>query len=199
MSRIIKTVNQEVRQADGEALPGAGHRHPHLRADARSRDRSPRPSQARLKGVGLWDVNPANLFRITWKNDPETGPLRRPQLPGDPPGDHRRQGPRSSAWSGKYFPTGAHKVGAAFACLVPRLVSGEFDPEKHKAVWPSHRQLLPRRRLRLARCWAARPWPSCPRTCPRSASPGSARSAPRSSPPRAASPTSRRSTTSAGS
>jgi cysteine synthase len=38
---------------------------------------------------------------------------------------------------GKYFPTGAHKVGAAFGCLVPRLVSGEFDPEKHKAVWPS--------------------------------------------------------------
>jgi cysteine synthase A len=38
---------------------------------------------------------------------------------------------------GKYFPTGAHKVGAAFACLVPRLVSGEFDPDYHKAVWPS--------------------------------------------------------------
>jgi cysteine synthase len=38
---------------------------------------------------------------------------------------------------GKYFPTGAHKVGAAFGCLVPRLVSGEFDPEKHKAAWPS--------------------------------------------------------------
>ena len=38
---------------------------------------------------------------------------------------------------GKYFPTGAHKVGAAFGCLVPRLVSGEFDPSRHKAVWPS--------------------------------------------------------------
>ena len=22
-----------------------------------------------LKGVGLWDVNPLNLFRITWKNE----------------------------------------------------------------------------------------------------------------------------------
>ena len=38
---------------------------------------------------------------------------------------------------GKYFPTGAHKVGAAFGCLVPRLVSGDFDPTLHKAVWPS--------------------------------------------------------------
>jgi cysteine synthase len=28
-------------------------------------------------------------------------------------------------------------VGAAFGCLAPRLVSGEFDPEKHKAAWPS--------------------------------------------------------------
>jgi cysteine synthase len=38
---------------------------------------------------------------------------------------------------GKWFPTGAHKVGAAFGCLVPRLVTGQFDPTKQKAVWPS--------------------------------------------------------------
>ena len=38
---------------------------------------------------------------------------------------------------GKFFPTGAHKVGAAFGCLVPKLVSGQFDPTRNKAVWPS--------------------------------------------------------------
>ncbi|HOX23609.1 MAG TPA: pyridoxal-phosphate dependent enzyme, partial [Elusimicrobiales bacterium] len=38
---------------------------------------------------------------------------------------------------GKYFPTGAHKVGAAFGCLAPRLVTGQFDPTTQKAVWPS--------------------------------------------------------------
>lgn len=38
---------------------------------------------------------------------------------------------------GKWFPTGAHKVGATFGCLVPRLVTGQFDPTIHKAVWPS--------------------------------------------------------------
>ena len=38
---------------------------------------------------------------------------------------------------GKWFPTGAHKVGAAYGCLVPRLVTGEFDPTTQKAVWPS--------------------------------------------------------------
>ncbi|MFH1177145.1 MAG: pyridoxal-phosphate dependent enzyme, partial [Acidobacteriota bacterium] len=37
----------------------------------------------------------------------------------------------------KHFPTGAHKVGAAFGCLAPRLVSGAFDPTAQKAVWPS--------------------------------------------------------------
>ena len=38
---------------------------------------------------------------------------------------------------GKWFPTGAHKVGAAYGCLVPRLVTGAFDPDTQKAVWPS--------------------------------------------------------------
>jgi len=38
---------------------------------------------------------------------------------------------------GKWFPTGAHKVGASFGCLVPRLVTGQFDPITQKAVWPS--------------------------------------------------------------
>ena len=98
----------------------------------------PEPIRKRLAGVGLWDVNPLNLFRITWKNEPkEKGGLFNqgnwiefpPELTGVPA--------RIVGLVGKYFPTGAHKVGAAFGCLVPRLVSGEFDPENHKAVWPS--------------------------------------------------------------
>ena len=44
---------------------------------------------------------------------------------------------RIIALIGKWFPTGAHKVGAAFGCLVPRLVTGQFDPTTQKAVWPS--------------------------------------------------------------
>ncbi len=30
-----------------------------------------------------------------------------------------------------------HKVLAAYGCLVPRLVTGRFDPRRHRAVWPS--------------------------------------------------------------
>ncbi|MBR3070136.1 MAG: pyridoxal-phosphate dependent enzyme, partial [Lachnospiraceae bacterium] len=39
--------------------------------------------------------------------------------------------------AGQYFPTGCHKVGASFGCLVPPLVTGQFDSSRHKAVWPS--------------------------------------------------------------
>ncbi len=41
------------------------------------------------------------------------------------------------AMSGKWFPTGCHKVGASFGCLAPRLVTGQFDATYHHAVWPS--------------------------------------------------------------
>ena len=39
---------------------------------------------------------------------------------------------------GRYFPLiTAHKVLAAYGCLLPRILNGTFDYEKHKAVWPS--------------------------------------------------------------
>jgi cysteine synthase A len=92
----------------------------------------------RLKHVGLWDVNPLNLFRITWKNEPVAegggfGGVNYLEFPSSLTGAP----PRIIALVGKWFPTGAHKVGAAFGCLVPRLVTGQFDPTTQKAVWPS--------------------------------------------------------------
>ncbi len=32
---------------------------------------------------------------------------------------------------------GAHKVQAAYACLAPRVVTGQFDPTAQRAIWPS--------------------------------------------------------------
>ncbi|MEK6570089.1 MAG: pyridoxal-phosphate dependent enzyme, partial [Bacteroidota bacterium] len=90
----------------------------------------------KLPSIELWDVNPLNLFRITWKNDIKSGlygGVNYIEIPEAITGVKAR----IVGLIGKYFPTGAHKVGAAFGCLVPRLVSGEFDPERHKAVWPS--------------------------------------------------------------
>ena len=92
----------------------------------------------KLSKIGLWDLHSLNLFRITWKNEPTPqgggfGGINYlefpPELTGVPA--------RIIALVGKWFPTGAHKVGATFGCLVPRLVTGQFDPTFHKAVWPS--------------------------------------------------------------
>lgn len=98
------------------------------------------PSQIKdkLKNTGLWDVNPSNLFRITWKNEPvKTGGLFGKVNTLEFPSSLTGVKARIVALCGKWFPTGAHKVGASFGCLVPRLVTGQFDPTKQKAVWPS--------------------------------------------------------------
>jgi len=99
----------------------------------------PQKVKDQLKNTGLWDVDPINLFRISWKNQPvEKGGLYNP-LPNyiEIPSVISGVKARIFAMSGKFFPTGAHKVGASFACLVPRLVTGQFDPKFHQAVWPS--------------------------------------------------------------
>jgi len=98
----------------------------------------PEGIRAELAGIGLWDIHPRNLFRITWKNEPEErgggyGFVNYLELPPELTGVEAR----IIALVGKWFPTGAHKVGAAFGCLVPRLVTGQFDPTSQKAVWPS--------------------------------------------------------------
>ncbi|HPP38078.1 MAG TPA: pyridoxal-5-phosphate-dependent protein subunit beta, partial [Thermosynergistes sp.] len=98
----------------------------------------PQKIKERLKGVGLWDSDPANLFRITWKNEPMQrgglyGGVNFVELPPLLTGVKAK----IVALVGKWFPTGCHKVGAAYACLVPRLVTGQFDPATQKAVWPS--------------------------------------------------------------
>ena len=90
----------------------------------------------RLPEIDMQALDPLNLFRITWKNDTVSGgfgEVNAVEFPSDLTGVPAR----IVGLVGKHFPTGAHKVGAAFGCLVPRLVSGEFDPTVHKAVWPS--------------------------------------------------------------
>ena len=91
-----------------------------------------------LKDVGLWEVNPLNIYRACWKNEPKPegggfGGVNYVEIPKEITGVEAR----IFALVGKWFPTGAHKVGAAFGCLVPRLVTGQFDPTSQKAVWPS--------------------------------------------------------------
>jgi len=108
-------------------------------AQLKNPNNAPSAIKEQLKNTGLWDVAPQNLFRITWKNEPTlNGGLFQStanyvELPPELTGVEAR----IIALVGKWFPTGSHKVGATFGCLVPALVTGKFDPTRHKAVWPS--------------------------------------------------------------
>jgi len=91
-----------------------------------------------LKNVGLWETHPANLFRISWKNEPVSegggfGGVNYIVIPPELSGVKAK----IIALVGKWFPTGAHKVGATYGCLAPSLTTGQFCPGETKAVWPS--------------------------------------------------------------
>jgi cysteine synthase len=98
----------------------------------------PAAMKEQLRDVGLWDLNPLNLFRISWHNEPTPhgggfGGVNFLEYPREITGTEAR----IITLVGKWFPTGAHKVGAAFGCLAPQLVTGQFDPTSQKAAWPS--------------------------------------------------------------
>ena len=108
-------------------------------AQMQNPDLIPDKIKAKLSKTGLWDVDPVNLFRISWHNEAkESGGLFQAvpnyvEIPSELSGVKCR----IIAMAGKWFPTGCHKVGASFGCLAPRLVTGQFDVNSHKAVWPS--------------------------------------------------------------
>ena len=94
--------------------------------------------QAVLATVGPDDPAAANLWRVHWFNDEaRTGLV---DVPGYLVLPEALTGVKAKivVALGDRFPMiGAHKVLAAYGCLVPRLVSGRFDPTADKAIWPS--------------------------------------------------------------
>ena len=92
----------------------------------------------KLAHTGLWDIDPVNLFRVNWHNEPkESGGLFGKPNYIEFPSSLTGVPCRIFGMAGKWFPTGCHKVGASFGCLVPELVTGHFDSVSQKAVWPS--------------------------------------------------------------
>jgi cysteine synthase len=135
MSKIIKSINEAIRKSTAQWFREKKIIIPTFK-QLKNPELIPETIKTQLKTIGLWDINPLNLFRITWKNDVKTGlfgGVNFIEIPREITGVKAR----IFGMIGKYFPTGAHKVGAAFGCIVPRIVSGEFDPTRHKAVWPS--------------------------------------------------------------
>jgi cysteine synthase A len=80
----------------------------------------------------------ANLWRVHWFNGPDRKTLA--DVPGHVVLPSELTGVKAPivVLLGRRFPMiGAHKVLAAYACLVPRLVTGQFDPSHDRAIWPS--------------------------------------------------------------
>ena len=94
--------------------------------------------RAALGAVGADEPHPLNLFRVHWYNGPNRTDLV--DVPGylDLPGELTGVDARIVVSLGDRFPMiGAHKVLAAYGCLAPRVITGQFDPTAHKAIWPS--------------------------------------------------------------
>jgi cysteine synthase len=97
--------------------------------------------QAVRESLGAVDpdaAHPLNLFRVHWHNDEARRGLT--AVPGYlslPPSLTGVQARILVALGDRFPMIAAHKVLPAYGCLVPRLVTGQFDPTSHRAVWPS--------------------------------------------------------------
>ncbi len=76
-------------------------------------------------------LDPINLFNITWKNP--NGRIYYEVLPRELTGVDT---PIVVLYA-RDFPTGSHKVGAAYSVLIEKELFGEVDPSVHTLVWPS--------------------------------------------------------------
>jgi cysteine synthase len=95
-------------------------------------------SRSRLDGVDPDAPDPANLFRIHWYNSRSRREHRRIPDHVILPRSLTGVDARIVVLLGALFPMiRSHKLLAAYACLVPRLASGRFDPTTQRAVWPS--------------------------------------------------------------
>ena len=76
-------------------------------------------------------LDPINLFNITWR-DPNNQ-VYHVVLP------HALTGIDAEivVMYGREFPSGSHKVGAAYSVLLEKELFGEVDPATHTLVWPS--------------------------------------------------------------
>src|SRR3989440_5804170 len=91
-----------------------------------------------LKAIGPDEPNGKNLWRVHWFNDADR--RNRAPVPGHVVLPEALTGVKAPivVLLGRRFPMiGAHKVLAAYACLVARLVTGQFEPAHDRAVWPS--------------------------------------------------------------
>ncbi len=76
-------------------------------------------------------LDPINLFNITWRNEQDQ--IYHIVLPKALTGVDAN----IVVIYGNQFPSGSHKVGAAYSVLLEKELFGEVDPQVHTLVWPS--------------------------------------------------------------
>lgn len=81
--------------------------------------------------------DPRNLFRVHWHNDLAGGRVAVPEHVVLPPSLTGVECPIIVVFGDRFPMISAHKVLAAYACLAPRVITGQFDPTRHRAIWPS--------------------------------------------------------------
>ncbi len=104
-------------------------------ADPRS---MPPVVKEKLSGVDPDQPHPLNLFRVHWYMDRDR--RRFSELPEYlvlPPQLTGVEAPIVVLIGANFPMIEAHKVLAAYGCLAPRIITGQFDPLHHRAIWPS--------------------------------------------------------------
>ena len=92
---------------------------------------NPEIREKALRAAKENEMDPINLFNITWKN--EAGNVRKIVLPKELSGVDAN----IVVMLGAYFPSGSHKVGPAYATLIEGCVDGEIIPGEHTILGPS--------------------------------------------------------------
>jgi cysteine synthase len=94
-------------------------------------------SQDITKGVDKDAADPRNLFRVHWYNDLDGNRVDVPNHVVLPSSLTGIESPIIVVFGDRFPMITAHKVLAAYSCFVPRVITGQFDPARHRAVWPS--------------------------------------------------------------
>ncbi|MET0461129.1 MAG: pyridoxal-5'-phosphate-dependent protein subunit beta [Ilumatobacteraceae bacterium] len=92
---------------------------------------------ARLGDADPQGADARNLFRVHWYNDLSGGRASVPQHVVLPSSLTGVESPIIVVFGDRFPMITAHKVLAAYACLAPRIVTGQFDPTRQRAIWPS--------------------------------------------------------------
>jgi len=92
---------------------------------------------AMVAGVDKNAADPRNLWRVHWYNDLAGTRVDVPDHVVLPKSLTGVDSPIIVVFGDRFPMITAHKVLAAYACLAPRVVTGQFDPTRHRAIWPS--------------------------------------------------------------